>query len=115
MRKNKKKNMRKTDEGITMNKPSVSLDVLARLAEIEQDKAMERVMRKHGFTGADFYYMEEGGKRQLLIGKKAFDYIKAHKDTMKSEIQEAIDAGIINALNAGVAMINLQKTAKEWQ
>jgi hypothetical protein len=39
-----------------MNEPGVSLDTLARLEEAEQDRAMEMIMRKRGFTGTELTY-----------------------------------------------------------
>jgi predicted FMN-binding regulatory protein PaiB len=92
-----------------MNKPVVSRDALERLEETEQDKAVERLMRKHGFTGADLTYEEIDGKRKLLMNKKVVDYIKTHENIMKSEIQKAMNAASIKALEAGAAIIELQK------
>jgi hypothetical protein len=80
---------------------------------MERDRAMEKVMRKHGFTETDLSYTEEGGEQRLFISKKAFNYIAAHKNTMKSEIQEAIDTALVKALEAGLAIIELQKVGRK--
>jgi hypothetical protein len=92
-----------------MNKPVVSLETLERLEVMEQDKAMEMVMRRHGFTGADLSYGEVDGERRLLIGRCALDYLTAHKKVMKREIEDAINTGSIKALEAGLTIIELQK------
>jgi hypothetical protein len=96
-----------------MNEPAVSLEALDRLAKIEEDKAMEKVMRKHGFTETDLNYIEKGGEQRLFISKKAFNYIMAHQEAMKSEIQEAINVTSIKALDAGLAIIELQKIGEK--
>jgi hypothetical protein len=70
---------------------------------------MEKIMRKHGFTGTDVSYVGEGVERRLIISDKAFDYIAAHKDAMESEIMEAIKTATGKAFNIGLEIIELQK------
>jgi hypothetical protein len=91
-----------------MNKPVVSLDTLTRLETIEMNKAVEEVMRKHGFTEADLTYGEVDGERQLLLSKKAIDYVMS-RDFLQKEIKEAINAASIKALETGLKIIELQK------
>jgi hypothetical protein len=92
-----------------MNKPSVSLDTLEELVEIESDKAVEIILRRHGFTDTDFVYKEICGKRHLYMNKKVIDYARDHKETLKKEIQDAIDEGFIKAMETGLEIIRLQK------
>jgi hypothetical protein len=92
-----------------MNEPAVSLETLTRLEDMERDRIIERVMRKHGFTAADLTYEEIGGERRLLISGSALDYVMAHKNAMRREIEEASAAASIKALETGLAIIELQK------
>jgi hypothetical protein len=92
-----------------MNKPAVSLETITRIEGMEQDKAVEKVMRRHGFTDADLSYGEVDGERRLLIGGRVLDYFKRHKKIVKREIEDAISAGSIKALEAGLAILELQK------
>jgi hypothetical protein len=91
-----------------MNKPSVSLDTLTRLETIEMNKAVEEVMRRHRFTEADLSYGEVDGERQLLLSRKAYNYIMSH-DPVQEEIREAMKAAPIKALETGLKIIELQK------
>jgi hypothetical protein len=93
-----------------MNEPVVSLEAMDRLADMERDKALEKILRKHGFTGTDLHYLEKDGEQRLFISKKAFAYMAAHKNTMQSEIQKALDSALVKVLEAGLTIIELQKT-----
>jgi hypothetical protein len=99
----------KTRGGPGMNEPGVSMETLCRLENIERDKAMEKVMREHGFTEADLIYSKVDGERRLLLGKKAVKYVKAHPDTIRREFQKAADTATAKALDAALAIIKLQK------
>jgi hypothetical protein len=92
-----------------MNEPVVSLETLTRLEDMERDRAMEKVMRKHGFTSADLTYDEIDGERRLLISGKALDYITAHKESMRKEMEKTSHTASVKALEAGLAIIELQR------
>jgi adenine-specific DNA methylase len=84
------------------------MDALDRLETIERNKAVEDVMRKHGFTEADLTYGEVDGEQQLLLSRKAFTYIESH-DFIQEEMRKAISAATIKALETGMTIIKLQK------
>jgi hypothetical protein len=92
-----------------MKEPAVSLETLTCLEDMERDRIMEKVMRKHGFTGADLTYDEIDGERRLLISGKALDYMMAHKEFMRKELEEALHTASVKALEAGLTIIELQK------
>jgi hypothetical protein len=92
-----------------MNKPTVSLDTLTRLEAMERDRALEKVLRGRGFGGSDLIYEEIDGEARLLISKDILCYMAAHKGSIKQEIEEAFKAASIKALEAGMAIIELQK------
>jgi hypothetical protein len=96
-----------------MNEPSVSLETIARLEGMEADKAMEKVFRKLGFGDDDLTYQEIDGERRLLISRKALDYIKSHKKSMKRELEKALNAAAIKALDTGLTIIEVQKIGKK--
>jgi hypothetical protein len=92
-----------------MNEPSVSMDALIRLEAMEQDRALEKVLRGHGFGGSDLIYEEIDGEWRLLIGKNVLGYMVAHKGSIKREIEEAFKAATLKALETGLKIIELQK------
>jgi hypothetical protein len=90
--------------------PSVSLETLDQLIEINQGKAIEKLLRKYGFTG--FRYKEIDGKKQLLINREVLiflDHYEKQNKKIRKEIQEALDKGAVEGLEAGLAIIRLQK------
>jgi hypothetical protein len=92
-----------------MNKPGVSLEALTRLEDMERDRAMEAVLARLGFTGSDVSYAEVDGERQLVISRNAYDYVMAHKQSMRRKLEKAAESASIKALEAGFAIIELQK------
>lgn len=90
-----------------MNEPGVSLEFLDRLVEIEQDKAMEAVLRRHGFTDADFFYRETGWGKKLLIKKNVVDYFIARKESVENEIKETMNTGMTKGLASAQEAIKL--------
>jgi hypothetical protein len=96
-----------------MNEPSVSLETIARLADMETDKAMEKVFRKLGFGDDDLAYEERDGERQLLISGKVLDYIKSNKESMRRKLEKASKAAAIKALRTAGEIMELQKTGRK--
>jgi hypothetical protein len=92
-----------------MKEPSISMGTLEELVEIETDKATERLLRRHGFTDANLVFKETCGKKYLLMSKKVIDYAEAHKETLKKEVQDAIDEAVVRAMETGLEIIRLQK------
>jgi hypothetical protein len=96
-----------------MNEPSVSLETITRLEEMEMDKAMEKVFRRLGFGDDDLTYEERDGERRLLMSGKVLDYVKSHKESMRREFEKASKAAAIKALETGSAVFELQKTGRK--
>jgi hypothetical protein len=97
------------EKALKMNKASVSLETLSKIEDMELDKSMERVLKEHEFDGGDLSYKEIDGERRLVISQKAVAYILSHKGTMRRELEKAKESAAIKAIEAGLAIIEMQK------
>jgi hypothetical protein len=93
-----------------MDEPGISLEALNRLAAMEFDRGMEKVMRDFGFGDDDLAYKEIDGERQLVFCGKAVDFVKSHKKLMRRKFRETENAAMLKALEIGEQISELQKT-----
>jgi hypothetical protein len=72
------------------DEPSASTETLTRLETVARNEAFARVMGRYGFDGADLRYEDANGKRQVIVSRKAYRFIRSH-NSVRGELWGAGD------------------------
>jgi hypothetical protein len=65
-------------------------------------------MERYGFTEADLHYAETGGRRQILVSRTAYRFIRSH-NSVQGELREALKTASDKAAETEAAILELQK------
>jgi hypothetical protein len=65
-------------------------------------------MGRYGFTGADLHCVETDGKRQVIVSRKAYRFIRSH-NSVRGELRESLKTASAQAAEAASAILELQK------